>query len=344
MATEVGLTQSAVLRIWRAFGLQPHRQETLKLSKDPLFIDKVRDVVGIYFNPPESAVVLCVDEKSQIQALDRTAPILPMLPGTPERATHDYKRAGTSSLFAALDITTGKVIGALHSRHRAIEFEEVPATKIDREVPADLDVHLVLDNSSTHKTPAIHNWLAAHPRFRLALSPRRRARGSTSSSAGSPGLDDQRSSAAACTVRSAIQDRHPRLDRALERRSHALHLDQDRRPDPRIDRPLLPANRFTTLVGHGLAGGPARVGRDPGQRLVRRQRPGEVEALAEVAAERRAAARLLGVSMPSATTSRSQGLRRARRRRWPGRRSRRRVARAMNERSILRMSTGKRRR
>jgi transposase len=170
MAREVGLTQSAVLRIWKAFGLQPHRSETWKLSKDPLFIDKVRDVVGLYLNPPERAVVLCVDEKSQIQALDRTAPILPMLPGTPERATHDDKRAGTSSLYAALDISTGKVIGALHSRHRAIEFKKFLAT-IDREVPAELGVHLVLDNSSTHKTPAIRNWLAAHPRFVLHFTP-----------------------------------------------------------------------------------------------------------------------------------------------------------------------------
>ena len=170
MAKEVGLTQSAVSRIWRAFGLAPHRQETWKLSRDPLFIDKVRDVVGLYLNPPERAVVLCVDEKSQIQALDRTAPILPMLPGTPERATHDYKRAGTSSLYAALDITTGKVIGALHSRHRAIEFKKFLAT-IDREVPAELAIHLVLDNSSTHKTPAIQRWLTAHPRFHLHFTP-----------------------------------------------------------------------------------------------------------------------------------------------------------------------------
>ncbi len=170
MAREVGLTQSAVLRIWKAFGLQPHRQETWKLSRDPQFIDKVRDVVGLYLNPPERAVVLCVDEKSQIQALDRTAPILPMLPGTPERATHDYKRSGTSSLYAALDITTGKVIGALHSRHRAIEFKKF-LQRIDADVPVDLDVHLVLDNSSTHKTPAIQRWLAAHPRFVLHFTP-----------------------------------------------------------------------------------------------------------------------------------------------------------------------------
>jgi transposase len=170
MAREVGLTQSAVLRIWRAFGLQPHRQETWKLSRDPQFVAKVRDVVGLYLNPPERAVVLCVDEKSQIQALDRTAPILPMLPGVPQRATHDYRRAGTSSLYAALDITTGKVIGSLHSRHRAIEFKKFLAT-LDREVPAELDVHLVLDNSSTHKTPAIRSWLASHPRFVLHFTP-----------------------------------------------------------------------------------------------------------------------------------------------------------------------------
>jgi transposase len=170
MAKEVGLTQSAVQRIWKAFGLQPHRQQTWKLSKDPQFIDKVRDVVGLYLNPPERAVVLCVDEKSQIQALDRTAPILPMLPGTPQRATHDYKRAGTSSLYAALDLATGKVIGRLHSRHRAIEFKQFLQT-LDREVPDQLAVHLVLDNSSTHKTPAIQRWLAAHPRFAVHFTP-----------------------------------------------------------------------------------------------------------------------------------------------------------------------------
>src|SRR4051794_35601459 len=170
MAAEVGLNQTAVHRIWKAFGLQPHRQETWKLSRDPQFIDKVRDVVGLYLNPPERAVVLCVDEKSQIQALDRTAPILPMLPGTPERATHDYKRAGTSSLYAALDITTGQVIGRLHSRHRAIEFKQFLQT-LDREVPSGLDVHLVRDNSSTHKTPAIQRWLSAHPRFVVHFTP-----------------------------------------------------------------------------------------------------------------------------------------------------------------------------
>jgi transposase len=170
MAAEVGLTQSAVHRIWKAFGLQPHRSATFKLSRDPQFVAKVRDLVGLYLNPPERAVVLCVDEKSQIQALDRTQPILPMQPGLPERATHDYKRHGTSSLYAALDISSGQVIGRLHGRHRAIEFKQFLQT-LDREVPADLDVHVILDNSSTHKTPAIHKWLTAHPRFVLHFTP-----------------------------------------------------------------------------------------------------------------------------------------------------------------------------
>jgi transposase len=170
LATELGMSQSAVSRIWRAFGLQPHRQDSWKLSKDPLFIDKVKDVVGLYLNPPEAAVVLCVDEKSQIQALDRTAPILPMMPGTPARASHDYKRAGTSSLYAALDIATGQVIGSLHSRHRAIEFKKF-LQRIDAQVPHEFAVHVVLDNASTHKTPAVKRWLAAHPRFVLHFTP-----------------------------------------------------------------------------------------------------------------------------------------------------------------------------
>ena len=240
MAAEVGLTQSAVHRIWNAFGLAPHRQDTWKLSTDPQFVAKVRDVVGLYLNPPERAVVLCVDEKSQIQALDRTAPILPMLPGTPERATHDYERHGTSSLYAALDITTGKVIGSLHARHRAIEFKKFLQT-IDREVPDDLDVHLVLDNASTHKTPAIKKWLAAHPRFvaalhpdlKLVAEPRRALVRRT---------DHQEAPARRAPLDPSAQRRHPRLDRHLERQPQALRLDQDRRPDPRIHRPLLHTN------------------------------------------------------------------------------------------------------
>jgi transposase len=170
MAAEAGLSQTAVSRIWRAFGLQPHRVESFKLSTDPLFVDKVRDVVGLYLDPPERALVLCVDEKSQIQALDRSQPILPMLPGVPERATHDYKRSGTSSLFAALDIASGKVIGSLHSRHRTIEFKKFLG-QIDAAVPAELDVHLILDNYTTHKTKTVQRWLLAHPRFHLHFTP-----------------------------------------------------------------------------------------------------------------------------------------------------------------------------
>ena len=170
MAAKTGLSQSTVSRIWRAFGLQPHRLEHWKLSKDPLFVEKVRDIVGLYLDPPERAIVLCVDEKSQIQALDRIQPILPLLPGTPARASHDYKRNGTSSLFAALDAASGKAIGSLHARHRAIEFKGFLQT-IERQVPADLDVHLILDNYATHKTPTIKRWLAAHPRFHLHFTP-----------------------------------------------------------------------------------------------------------------------------------------------------------------------------
>jgi len=170
MAAATGLNQTAISRIWRAFGLQPHRVEHWKLSKDPLFVEKVRDIVGLYLDPPERAIVLCVDEKSQIQALDRSAPTLPMLPGTPARATHDYQRHGTSSLFAALNATSGKVIRSLHARHRAIEFKKF-LVKIDKAVPAELDVHLILDNYSTHKTPAIKRWLQAHPRFHLHFTP-----------------------------------------------------------------------------------------------------------------------------------------------------------------------------
>ena len=170
MAKATGIAPDSVMRIWHAFGLQPHRQETWKLSKDPQFIEKVHDICGLYLNPPERAVVLAVDEKSQIQALDRTAPTLPMLPGTPERATHDYERNGTTSLYAALNVQSGEVIGSLHQRHRAIEFLKFLKT-IDAAVPADLSVHLVLDNASSHTTPAVRRWLAKHPRFILHFTP-----------------------------------------------------------------------------------------------------------------------------------------------------------------------------
>lgn len=170
LARQSGLSHSTISRIWRAFGLQPHRSETFKLSKDPLFIEKVRDIVGLYLNPPDRAMVLCVDEKSQIQALDRTQPMLPLRPGQVERRSHDYKRHGTTSLFAALDVKTGAVIGECHRRHRSSEFRKFLDT-IDQNVPRSLDVHLILDNYGTHKTAAIRNWLAKRPRFHVHFTP-----------------------------------------------------------------------------------------------------------------------------------------------------------------------------
>ena len=184
MARATGMSQTAVSRIWRAFGLKPHQTEAFKLSPDPQFIDKVRDIVGLYLNPPDAAVVMCVDEKSQIQALDRSAPVLPLMPGVPERRTHDYVRHGTTNLDAALDVASGQVIADTSPRHRAEEFRHF-LNLIERSVPAELDVHVVLDNSSTHKTPSIQRWLVRHPRFTLH-SPPPTAHGSISSNAGSP--------------------------------------------------------------------------------------------------------------------------------------------------------------
>jgi transposase len=170
MAAATGMSQTAISRIWRAFGLKPHQTEAFKLSPDPQFIDKVRDIVGLYLNPPDAAVVLCVDEKSQIQALDRSAPVLPLLPGVPERHTHDYVRSGTTNLYAALDLASGRVIADMSPRHRADEFRRFLGL-IERSVPAHLDIHVVLDNSSTHKTPSIQRWLVRHPRFTLHFTP-----------------------------------------------------------------------------------------------------------------------------------------------------------------------------
>ena len=170
MARASGYAPSTIHRIWQAFGLQPHRSETFKLSSDPLFVEKVRDIIGLYLDPPERALVLCVDEKSQIQALDRTQPVLPMLPGAPERRTHDYKRHGTTSLFAALDVATGSVIGKCYRRHRAREFLDFLKV-IDRNVPDGLDIHIVMDNYATHKTPAVQRWLARHPRWHVHFTP-----------------------------------------------------------------------------------------------------------------------------------------------------------------------------
>ena len=170
MARNSGISTSSVQRIWRAFGLQPHRAETFKLSTDPLFVDKVRDIVGLYMSPPDHALVLCVDEKSQMQALDRSQPLLPLSPGQAERRSHDYKRHGTTALFAALDIATGQVLGRCYRRHRASEFRRF-LDAIDAAVPADLDIHLILDNYATHKAPKIKAWFARRPRYHLHFTP-----------------------------------------------------------------------------------------------------------------------------------------------------------------------------
>ena len=169
MARRTGMSQSAVSRIWRAFALQPHRTETFKLSTDPLFIEKDRDIVGLYLNPPK-ALVLCVDDKSGIQALDRTAPLLPMHPGQVERRTNDYSRHGTTDLFAALDVATGRVIGSCQRRHRSVEFRKF-LDRIDRSVPSQMDFHIILDNSAIHKTALIRRWLAKRPRYNLHFTP-----------------------------------------------------------------------------------------------------------------------------------------------------------------------------
>lgn len=240
MAREAGLSQTAVSRIWRTFGLQPHRQDTFKLSSDPLFVEKVRDIVGLYMDPPLMAMVLCVDEKSQIQALDRTQPLLPLAPGIPGRRTHDYERHGTTTLFAALDIATGAVIGDLHRRHHSSEFLQFLRT-IEANVPAVLDIHLVMDNYGTHKTPAIRNWLARHPRFHVHFTP-------TSAS----WLNQVERSFATLT-QGVHPPRHPSLNpstrashKALhqdqQQRSEAVRLVQDRRRHPRERREVLSAN------------------------------------------------------------------------------------------------------
>src|SRR6202451_4713972 len=170
LAEAAGLSRMTISRIWHAFGLQPHRADTFKLSPDPLLIEKVRDIAGLYMKPPDHALVLCVDEKSQIQALDRTQPLLPMQPGQLERGTHDYKRNGTTSLFAALELKTNRVIGQLHRRHRSVEFRKFLDT-IESQVPAGLDVHLIVDNYATHKTATVRNWLAKRPRFHVHFTP-----------------------------------------------------------------------------------------------------------------------------------------------------------------------------
>src|SRR5947208_4753810 len=241
MATATGMSQSAISRIWRAFGLKPHQTEAFKLSPDPQFIDKVRDIVGLYLNPPEAAVVLCVDEKAQIQALDRSAPVLPLMPGVPQRQSHDYVRYGTTNLYAALDVASGSVIADMTPRHRAEEFRRF-LNVIDSSVPAHLEVHVVLDNSPTHKTPSIQRWLLRHPRFRLHFTP-------TYTSC----LNLVERWFAELTTKWIKRSAHRSVrdlaasirtwDHELERRAQTLRLAQKHRRHPRQPRGLLPANQ-----------------------------------------------------------------------------------------------------
>ena len=244
MARAIGLSVSTVGRIWRAFGLQPHRAETFKLSADPLFVEKVRDIVGLYLAPPDRAVVLCVDEKSQMQALDRTQPLLPMRPGQAERRTHDYNRHGTTSLFAALDVKAGKVIGKCFPRHRAVEFRKF-LDEVEANVPADLDVHLVLDNSATHKTKLIRDWLAKRTRWHVHFTP-------TSASWINQVerwfalLTEQADPPRRPPIRRRPRARHPPLHRRSQRRAQAVPLDQVRRRHPRQRQALLPPNSRST--------------------------------------------------------------------------------------------------
>ena len=241
MAQRHGISRQTVSEIWRAFGLKPWRHDEFKVSPDPDLIEKIRDLVGLYLSPPVAAAVYAVDEKPQIQALNRSAPILPMLPTTPQRATHDYLRNGTLDLFAALDIATGKVISDLRKTHAAKDFIAF-LNKIDTEVPDDLDVHVILDNLSTHKTPAVHDWLLRHRPLPLPLHPHLRIMDE-------PGRalvlspDHQEAATLRPRQRQSPRRRHPSLGRQLERQPETLHLAQDRQPDPRPARRLLPSRQ-----------------------------------------------------------------------------------------------------
>ena len=259
MAQRSGLSKSTIGRIWRAFELEPHRADGFKLSTDPLFVEKVYDVVGLYLDPPESAVVLCVDEKSQVQALARSQPALPMMPGMPEKRTHDYVRHGTTSLFAAINITDGTVISATHRRHRAIEFRKFLA-KIDTEVPADLDVHLVCDNYATHKHPTVDPWLA-HPRFHMHYTPTYSSwiNQVERCSPKSPRTPPTRRP----PQRPSPRSRPPRLGQGLERQPQTIHLDQDGRPDPRITQPTTSTNYRRGTLGTSSPSSPFSPSPEP---------------------------------------------------------------------------------
>ena len=238
MAKHLGLSHSTIGRIWRTFGLQPHRSESFRLSQDPQLVEKVRDVVGLYMNPPDNAVVLCVDEKSQIQALERAQPVLPMSLGQPERQTHDYIRHGTTDLFAALDTATGEIIGKCYTRHRAVEFKKFLA-EIETAVPNELDIHIVLDNLATHKTPAIKRWLAKRPPVPLPLHANSRIMAEPCRAL--LWLAHRTRLATRLTHQCpSAQNGHTRLPRCPQRRTKAVQVDQIRRPNPRIYRSLRP--------------------------------------------------------------------------------------------------------
>ena len=229
-----------ISRIWRAFGLQPHRTETFKLSPDPLLIEKVRDIVGLYMNPPDHALVFCVDEKSQIQALDRTQPLLPLRPGQVERRTHDYKRHGTTSLFAALELKTSRVIGQLHRRHRSSEFRQF-LDVIETNVPAELEAHIIMDNYGTHKTALIRNWFAKRPRFHVHFTP---TYGSWINLVERwfAEITNQANSTRRVPQRERTGSGHPRLHRGAQRKSQTLRLDQNGGSNPGQHRSLRPAH------------------------------------------------------------------------------------------------------
>src|ERR1700693_4946808 len=240
LAKATGLSRMTISRIWHAFGLQPHRTDAFKLSPDPLLIEKVRDIVGLYINPPEHALVFCVDEKSQIQALDRTQPLLPLQPGQVERRTHDYKRHGTTSLFAALELKTSRLIGQLHRRHRSVEFRKF-LDVIEAQVPASLDIHLIMDNYGTHKTAIIRKWFAKRPRFHVHFTPHLRF-------LDQPGgalvrrNHQQANSTRRVPKRERTGSGHPRIHPGVQRKSQAFRLDQNGRPNPGQHRSLRPAH------------------------------------------------------------------------------------------------------
>src|SRR5437879_7400692 len=230
LAQATGLSRMTISRIWRAFGLQPHRTDIFKLSPDPLLIEKVRDIVGLYMNPPDHALVFCVDEKSQIQALDRTQPLLPMRPGQVERRTHDYKRHGTTSLFAALELKTSRVIGQLHHRHRSVEFRQF-LDGIEANVPPGLEAHLIVDNYGTHKTAIIRKWFAKRPRFHVHFTP---TYGSWINLVERwfAEITNKRISTRRVPQREGAGDCHPRVHRRAQRKSQALRLDENGGPNP----------------------------------------------------------------------------------------------------------------